>query len=570
MSRLSATSTIAGVWSRGDRTAVVVVRGGATPALVASETFSQGADLRGFLRRHKAERVVRVAPAERTLVHAASLDSASGHELGPADLARSFAAASLPGSVPEHRRAAAALGGKAAAVAWVGVDAPRPIFEDSREVWTTPEACALALAGGSAQRIALADRASGVVSAVDLSANPPRARSLREVAEDQEAWDSLVRGFVEGVCGEGTARSAHRIELEEMTLLGVQPEAVARRVQGVSGDPAWWRRHAMALGACLCALDQGGLCDLAVLYAGEPVPPRAAHRRVVDWLAVGNRAAVVSTAATLLAVAAWAGLSWAGLSLAASKSPAASANRSRETQRLLDLAGLYNAMGERRLPMSKLLADISAAAPVEVTVERLRMSAEQGVSIAGTSVSTDGAALFERRLQDTKLFASVRVTNTSAREEGGVRFDISAKPGEVFAPVKPVEDFVSQPLAVRLHGAGASNTAPPEGAVLTRTVRKPGAGGVPGASGGGEGGRRSAAAQPKVGDDAPPPVSDEDIKKMNMIEAMKGWSSRSSYVSKNPNLDGTTRQRLKDEEAKMRARHEELKLERAKTSGGGS
>jgi hypothetical protein len=106
--------------------------------------------------------------------------------------------------------------------------------------------------------------------------------------------------------------------------------------------------------------------------------------------------------------------------------------------------------------------------------------------------------------------------------------------------------------------------------VLTRTVRKPGAGGVPGASGGGEGGRRSAAAQPKVGDDAPPPVSDEDIKKMNMIEAMKGWSSRSSYVSKNPNLDGTTRQRLKDEEAKMRARHEELKLERAKTSGGGS
>jgi hypothetical protein len=65
-------------------------------------------------------------------------------------------------------------------------------------------------------------------------------------------------------------------------------------------------------------------------------------------------------------------------------------------------------------------------------------------------------------------------------------------------------------------------------------------------------------------------VSDEEIKKMNMVEAMKGWSSRSSYVSKNPNLDGATRQRLKDEEAKLRARHEELKLERAKTAGGGS
>ena len=61
----------------------------------------------------------------------------------------------------------------------------------------------------------------------------------------------------------------------------------------------------------------------------------------------------------------------------------------------------------------------------------------------------------------------------------------------------------------------------------------------------------------------PPAVTDEEIKKMDRATADRAWVARKVYVQKNPTLDPAVKQRLQDEEAKIRTHA-------ATAPGGGS
>ena len=228
---------------------------------------------------------------------------------------------------------------------------------------------------------------------------------------------------------------------------------------------------------------------------------------------------------------------------------------------------MYEQVGLSRLPMTKLIADIGNAAPVGVTVQDLRLSAEQGVTIRGVADSRALLNQFERSLFETKLFANAPSPRWRETEGGKGEFDITVKAANPHTPVKPATDFVAQPLAVRLYGAGASNKATPLGvkAEATRRAASDKEGAQAGATSRADSGRRPAASP----SEAPPAaVTDEEIARMDVGQLIKGWSTRKAYVQKNPGLDAASRERLQSEERKMRERQDALKSGKPKSGGG--
>jgi hypothetical protein len=221
-------------------------------------------------------------------------------------------------------------------------------------------------------------------------------------------------------------------------------------------------------------------------------------------------------------------------------------------------AALYRQLEQSRWPMAKLLNDVSGAAPVGITLQNLRLAPGQGLSVHGTAKSQELVTQFQAALNKTKVFGKASVTRTEFKE-AGVEFDLVAEVANAFANVQNAEDFAAKPLAVRLYGEGASNDS-----VEDRPMRQPRT--RRGERGAGANDARtpdpaSADRRPAAtaSDAVPPPVTDEEIAKMDRAAAIKGWTSRKSYVQKHPTLDAATRQRLGEEEQKMRARADALK-----------
>src|SRR5207245_2223573 len=101
-------------------------------------------------------------------------------------------------------------------------------------------------------------------------------------------------------------------------------------------------------------------------------------------------------------------LSGARLAILEHKTAAVAAQRATQAESARR-AALYAHLEQTRWPMTKLMADIAAAAPVGVVVDTLRISPEQGLSLQGTAKSSDLLNQLEQNLNKTGLFRDVKI-----------------------------------------------------------------------------------------------------------------------------------------------------------------
>lgn len=559
---------------------LVIARRGERWEVVEARTLgtADAATLAPLFEQHGVTRVVRIVPARESI--ARSVVVAGGDDAAMAGAATLLAEAELPAALEPYRRAAGVLpeaGGSESRTAlltgWTNAGAvPSPVSEVP-ETWVSPVA-ALALLRGDAGRAAVyAEAGEGVICVLVPGAEKAVARVLMEQPGTGDEWSQRVAKAVEetgqiaGVPGTaiqtflGSARGAgnQRLLLESMAVSGVRA-----RLGGVRDDRAWLDDYGLAIGAVLVATSElASVRGLAGLHAEKPREQLSPVEAATQWIARPRHAWAVIAAALALMLLLPMGLAY-GRSVMLQK----------RTDKLKDLkvgreglekrAAMYAQLESVRWPMTKIMADISAATPVGVTITGMLLTAGQPASISGTADSPELLSKLQTNLNASRVFSNIRINRQDAKGSG-IDFDISARVSpSVHVPVKLTDDtdFAKKPLAVRLYGEGASNTAGGSGGEHASSGgehgrRRERGGGADRAEksdkgekadkaekGEKEGSRRTATT---ASDAVPPPLSDADIAKLTNREAMREFSNRKSYIPKHPNLDAATKQRLTDE-----------------------
>jgi Tfp pilus assembly protein PilN len=599
-----ATSDEAGKWSlviarRGD--------GGATEPtrVVFAGVFAtgDGASIRREVLAQKATLLVRVVPTRRSIGRVVRVPIAT-----EADLARTLGLiveAEMPPNVPAHRAGAAVLpaGGEGQTrsvvlTGWTHAEAAADganepvvgVLEGVEERWCTPLGALCALRGREDGAIVDARESEGAMSVLAARAEQAAARVIVDEPDDDHSWDAVVSDALAEACElaglAGPDGSANDEEVESM-LRGAWPGTEAasatlakRASAGVTGvlSAGSLRKHASALGACLAVLDeQLGMAGLANLRREAPKVHEPAITRMVKWASVPRRAAVLAALGlAVMLLAPW-GIGWARLSVAQARGKDLPEVRNKSKDVELR-AALYQQVEQARWPMTKLLSDIGGAAPVGVTVTETRLTVGQSISLEGVAASRELVTQFEAALNASKVFSKVTPKNVAPKgDEVEFTYTLEIAAGTAMhAPVKPAEDFVAQPLAVRLHGEGATNTLPPKGASQVAPGRRANSSaGEGGAAMPTSGGSRTPAAsgesrRPSSGtatNEPPAEIKDEEIAKLNASEAMKSWAERKRFLSANPKADPAVRTRVEEEATKLQARMKEAREAEAKKEG---
>lgn len=532
-----------------DVRAVIVHRAPGRARMTEARTFpaADRAGLRAWLDGHTPAEVIRVAPARESLCRAAELPGmADPGTLAPA-LAL-LAEAELPAAAA-HRRAGGLLtlpdgGNTGLLVGWTGEG--REPLSAAPEFWTTPSAALAMLWRGRGVAV-FAERSEEAVCVLVAAPARPGARVVLEQADTDAAW----RRVVEEVVRETAAAAGANTPMTPGPGLTLDPASrgdVSAMVDGVSADEPWWQSYGLCLGAALAATDpDASVRGLAHLTTAAPIPRRSRVAVAADWLAHPRRAWGLAAAAVLAVALVPVGLAWARAKMLQSRVDAIEklAGGRDELERK---AALYAQLELARWPMTKLMGDVSQAAPVGVTVDTFRLAMGQGLTIHGSAKSAELVNEFQARLGKTKVFAEVSKSRVEAKGAGRLEFDLTAKVVQPNVPVSGAEDYASagKTLAERLYGAGAKLPA--------ATVKAPERGSRDRDRGGDDRGATSDRRPSTASDTVPAVMSDAEIAKMDFNAATRGWTSRKSYVQKNPALDSATKQRLQDEEQKMRDR----------------
>ncbi|MBL8763662.1 MAG: PilN domain-containing protein [Phycisphaerae bacterium] len=575
-------AVLAAHWS-GSGWAVVVVRSNGETALLDHATFERpGVETVGaLLRKYRVSSVVVVAGGHRAAARVVSVPA------GDAESSRRalalMAEAEFGTAAPEHRRGAGVVpdihrpAGTAGEVvrsgmliAWRG-DAPTPTLPVPRGAavsWTT-ELVALAMLRSPSDSLAWAGvRGEGTeldaARLMAVASGPSRlvARCTIQDASSEEAWmsgarDELIASLRASGCVERPSmRHAWGLNLGEQStreLLG--------RVRGVPKDPKWLDTFGFALGGALAAVDDGGRGNapggLAGIRAEAPRVSGGVVERGAVWISRPRNATWTLAAALILALLgpwlfARARLMVLELKLTArAQSQAVMLENTRR-------AALYGYLEQTRWPMTKLMADISRALPVGVTIEELRLAPEQGVFLAGAAPSTETLAQLQESLNRSGVFGTVRIDRAESTEGAGISFQASATVTSPNAEAPQQDDFAVKPLAVRLYGAGASNTTVNPKDTAKKSERS-------GRAADGQEAKlgatkatdaATAAETPKATGESkagvPVALSDAAIAKLDRREAMREFSERSSYVRSTKDLDRETKDRLEGEITKLR------------------
>ncbi len=570
-------SRVAALHRRGDVWRLVVIEGGESARLIDAMTLTAdlGPAISAAQREHGFGTLVRVAPGRGTIARAASVPAAGPDETASA--LSLLAEAQLPGSLPAHRRGAGLIadGGSNGTRAvlltgWDGpADPPGAILRRVPERWTTEIAALAVLRGGRSPWATCADPATGAVSVLVTGPDRTAARVLVEDASTPARFrQAAARALAEACNAVGAVAPAR-----ESAGLGLDPRAAAHlraHVAGIPESDEWFEDYGVALGAALTA----GAADpltrgLASMLEAAPTERDSVLARAVAWLAQPRNAwtaAAVCAAIVLLAPLAFAA---ARLAVLEAKSAGLSdRTRQRADDRIRD--ALYQQLEASRWPMTKLLADVSAAAPVGVVANVILLSPEQGLSIQGTAQDPGQVNTFQANLNATRLFTGVKVGRVAA-SSSGVEFDLSAAVSNPHGAVPGAEDFAAKPLAARLYGEGASNTSAPTSAPIAERVPSRG---TPRAGpertererSGGDDDRESRRPSPSKPTEVPPPLTDEQIKAMDRPSAMKEMTSRRTYPQHNPTTDAATKTRLAEE---VRRLQEHMRSLNTPAPGGG-
>jgi hypothetical protein len=595
--------------------ASTIVHSERTP--IAGGIGTSGA-LVALLNRSRVDRVVRLAPAHECIARAERIPSGSVVEMsGALDL---LLEARLPPEAPMHRRAAGVIGSAAGAVAGVGErsalltawmpgrgealpPAPLGIASDD-ERWVTPAAALSALIAHGCERergggLALwAEREHGSITAIAYSEQVPGASaglpavSLRPVARvllDEPAdagWASMVQRVAgESASSAGVTGPLWKSAQGTLWLSSEQAVALQAMLGSSAGDGQWMDHYGLALGAALAATWPDPLArPLANLRAQRVEAREAWLVRAARGLSKPGRVWWVGVGLLALGMLVPLGLASGRVWLAESRFGTATETQASLSQ-LERQALLYQQLEKSRWPMSKLLADVSQAAPEKVRVEQVRLATDQGLTLIGTASDAAELSLLQQRLTETRIFRGVRANRSEAGSDGRLAFELTAVVASPHTRVPKAEDFASRTLAQRLYNdENASNLEykPEAGGGGVRTERARERGGERG----GERGSRATEAQSASGSEAQPagessrrpsatssdgagagppkPLSDDDIAKMTREQILKEFPARRKYARNTAGIDPAEKDRLEQEVTKLQDRLKKL------NAGGGS
>jgi Tfp pilus assembly protein PilN len=529
-----------GPWGR--RVLVMTSENGSFHVPVARCLENAGAlSLQQLAQEHGVTRVVRIAPARETVARV-SVAPAAGTDEQRAQAAMLLAEAELPAAVPPYRRTAGVVGepseGEMSVLmtAWLSPVAPDALTS-LPETWTTPVAALAALAESTGRLVVWADRREGTICLVLPGPGRFAVRVFLEFQQDEAAWRESIRAAVEETALAAGLAGPPAIPARGRALLldGGLGDRILRRVTGEREDPAWLDEFGIALGAALLAIDERATHrQLTSILGAPPVIARSGLAMWIEGLRSPARAGTLIAASIALATGGSLGLAWARaevLGARVKKIEVTSGGR----EKIEAKADLYATLESLRLPMTKLIMDVSRAAPEGVVIQSLRIAPGQGLTLRGQAENGAQVGDFKATLSRTRVFSDVTVGRQESKGEV-VEFDLTAKIARPHEPVKDAEDFAQKTLFQRLYPEGVPPTPVPAPARTARPVA----------------GETRAASGP------PPPVSDEEISRMDRATAMRGWALRQSYVRRNPGLDPAVRDRLQEEATKLRARMDAL------------
>jgi Tfp pilus assembly protein PilN len=578
---------VAAIHHRGDGLSIVMADLGPDgPGVTSAQTVpapGAGATLASLLPPDSVDLLIQVLPASRTVARAVAPPMAEGDERPSenalADAMALIAESDLPSSLPPFRRAAGVLrpgkGGRP-----VGVLTGWP--ESAEGDLAVPRVAPVIGVAEPAALAMLAQLVGGVRSAI---ASHPASGSLAVLCVGDER--TILRAT--RLAPEAAAEAAPALVAETAAAAGVapprpdahahvalDPAPSAPRLGGGTRDGGWVEKYGVALAAIAIYADPSpAVHALAGLYEVEPKTEPNAIERITGWLGTPARAAAVIGACVLALGVVPIGVAWArGAVLEKSVKD----ERSLLEQNAADERELafYRLLREKRWPMTRLLADLSGACPVGITLDSIDLSqGDSALSVRGTADTSDLLTTFRENLGRTGVFRDVTTPSTSPTA-GGVQFQLTAKvpPGVGAIQPKPIDDFAAKPLVERLYGEsgpgprnrparadrgnrGSSNhsaasSSPSRGSDNTR----------PGTTARSETRPSGPSSPPKEPLVIPPPLTDAQIAKMTGEEAMKEFGVRRK-ASVQAGLDADTKRRLADEAEKARARMREA------MSGGG-
>lgn len=532
-----------GLWGR--RVLVLAPEGTLWRVAAAQALDNAALALQQLTNEHGVTRVVRIAPANETVGRTA-LAPAAGTDEQQAQAAALLAEADLPASLPGYRRVGGVIGEAAEGdssillTGWLSTTSPDPLTS-LPESWTTPIAALAGLVDGSGHAAVYAERRDGAMSM--LVPGPARfaARVLLDSQPDDAAWRAVVTQTLAEAATLAGLPSPPGPPPPGRTLWidGGLGERARKRLTDRRDDPNWLNDYGLALGAALLATDdRASRRALAGIAAAAPVIER--HRLAVwiDRFRSPSQAGLLIAASIALACGGPLVLAWARAEVLGSR--VAAIQKSSGGRAQIEAKGdLYGQLTSTRLPISKLLMDVSRAAPVGVSVQSLRIAPGQGLTLRGQAENGAQVGDFKALLAKTRVFGDVTVPRQE-NKGSTVEFDLTAKITMPHLDVKEAEDFAANTLIKRLYPEGAPPppTPPPES-----TNRRP-------TDSGASGDRR-----PSASSSGPPPaVTDAEIATMDFATASRGWAVRRAYVQANRDIDATLKQRLQEEEQKMRDR----------------
>lgn len=564
--RAAALHRLGGAWR------LVVLQSAATGArLVESRSVPLGdtTTIRSVLDHHGVTRLIRVLPASSAVCRVVETPEGDAGEVASA--LSLISEATLPATLPAHRRAAAPLAGingtigsrAALLVGWSG-PATDPPIGGVEEVWTAEPAALLWLVRLRCRTALVADRSSGSISVYAAGTQRLIVRAFKESVESDAAWSRAIDGcFEQTTAGAGLSREFRRAGVDGVDLrLDPSATELFKTLGPECGNDQWAAEFGVAAAAALGAL----LAPVAMrpLYSLTAEPTKAHETAGARWLRLASspsRAPWIIAASLAVALLLPLGMQAARHAILNAKSGGLAAQQ--ETDRREAIVNEFHSMLEtRRWPMTSVLGDLAGSLPVGIVAESIRLETGQRVSVRGRADSLDLVNKLQSRLDGSGVFAEATIDRTQAVKEGdGVEFDLSARVVRAYAEAKGTDDFAKETLAQRLYGGDAVSTDGSEG----------GAGSAGGASASGETTDAGAASRPASRERAssrptakpaeiPEPISDEDIAKLDASAAMKQWTNRQK-ASKQAGIDAATRDRLKAEAEKCRARMQAARKE---------
>jgi len=534
--------------------------------VISAESFARTdvASLRALLERQDKPALIRVIPGAHAITRLVRVPSGTSEEIMSA-LAL-IAEAELPSAIPGHRRGVGIIPSaisngtiSALLLGWPAGEVPEPLTEDDRYTSETAALNAL-LAPVKGASAAYADRATGSISLFARQDDSFVVRALREDPSADRRWhDAIVsaRALV-GATDQDSANGGFFIGRDAAT------RAVSR-VPGASAEPQWLDSYAIALGAALGALNDSP--SIRGLFAMTPERERVVrpmHERALN--AITNTRTAMLVTALALAAALFVPLFGAFVQYHVLVAKTGGLEERRAAENALDeRLSLYRELDDRTWPMTKLLADLSGAIPVGISVESVQFNQGEEIRVSGTAESAEILSQMQATIATSGVFDDPtlpRIEQGSDNAAGPVEFDLSARVVRPFVRPRNLEDYVEQSLAVRMYGEEAvarypedittlvspAGTAAPVAATSRRASRN---------SSDDEDGSRASRTRARASDGEsqtiPEALTDKQIADMDRQQLMKEFGSRKK-ASSYPELDPEVEQRLKDEVAKIRER----------------